>query len=325
MLFYTAIFNAIQSCLVRLLSVRRTDKIWLMTEEIEIGHYVAIRREFDRLERKVKQENPRYIGGFAERAWPTVSSNHIDDSQASSCWEFLRGAMSDIALRMRHPRLYKRRSELLTIIHFHELRVHFIESNKLPPKFKVSSYLDRSLKSALLDFVHISPVAWGMFMATANMLFFIGGVILNDTEHPTSVREFFINFSFYLISGFVVIVIVLYFKMRYIFYKIQQLKLSDQSIPTSRPTLLNSLHDGTTEFFDQLDLFWGSNPHIVIVIIQYMQFGYAIVLAGVFSFYDEWIDYTSISWSGFLLLLLLSYSIFIKLTSDILPWCVRSF
>lgn len=325
MLFYTAIFNAIQSCIVRLKSVRRIDKTWLMTEEIEICHYVAIRREFDRLERKLKQENPRYIGGIAERAWPTISSNDINDSQSSSCWESLHGAMSVIALRIRHPRLYKRRSELLTIIHFHELRVHFIESNKLPPKFKVSSYLERCLKSALLDFVHISPVAWGMFMATANMVFFIGGMILNKTENKPSVREFSIDFFFYLILVFVVIVIVLYCKMRYIFYKIQQLKLSDQSIPTSRPTLLNALHDGTTEFFDQLDLFWGSNPHIVIVIIQYMQFGYAIILAGALSFYEDWIGYTSISWSGFLLLVLLSYSIFIKLTSDILPWCVILF
>jgi hypothetical protein len=325
MLFYTAIFNAIQSCIVRLKSVRRIDKTWLMTEEIEICHYVAIRREFDRLERKLRQEKPRYIGGIAERAWPTVSFNDVHESQSSSCWESLHGAMSDIALRIRHPRLYKRRSELLTIIHFHELRVHFIESNKLPPKFKVSSYLERSLSSALLDFVHISPVAWGMFMATANMLLFTGGIILNKTESEPVVREIILDFFLYFILVFLVIVIVLYFKMRYIFYKIQQLKLSDQSITTRRPTLLNALHDGTTEFFDQLDLFWGSNPHIVIAIIQYMQFGYAIILAGVLLFYEDWKDNPSIPWSGFLLLVLLSYSIFIKLTSEILPWCVRSF
>ena len=143
MLFYTAIFNAIQSCLVRLLSVRRTNKAWLLTEEIEIGHYAAIIKEFDRLERKIKQEKARYIGGISERAWPTVSSDGINDSQSSSCWESLHGAMSGIALRIRHPLIYRRRSELLTIIRFHELRVHFIESNSLPPKFKVSSYLER--------------------------------------------------------------------------------------------------------------------------------------------------------------------------------------
>ena len=325
MLFYTAIFNAIQSCLVRLLSVRRTNKAWLLTEEIEIGHYAAIIKEFDRLERKIKQEKARYIGGISERAWPTVSSDGINDSQSSSCWESLHGAMSGIALRIRHPLIYRRRSELLTIIRFHELRVHFIESNSLPPKFKVSSYLERSLKSALLDFVHISPVTWGIVMATANMLFFIMGMMLNNTESSKRVTDFFMNFFFYGILVFVVIVIVLYLKMRYIFYKIQQLKLSAKNIQTHRPTLLNTMQAGETESFNQLDLFWGSNPRIVIVIIQYMQFGYAIVLAGALSFYDDWKDDAFISWNTFLLLVLLSYSVFIKLSSDILPWCVRSF
>ena len=323
MLFYTAIFNAIQSCLVRLLSVRRTNKAWLLTEEIADGHYAAIIREFDRLERTIKHgKKTRHIGGISERGWTTQDTN---DSQPSSCWESLHGAMSGITPKIRHPLIYRRRSELLTIIRFNKLRVHFIEINSLPPKFQVSSYLERSLNSAMLDFVHISPVTWGIVMATANMLFFIMGMMLNNTESSKRVTDFFMNFFFYGILVFVVIVIVLYFKMRYIFYKIQQLKLSDQNISTRRPTLLNAMQAGTTESFDQLDLFWGSNPRIVIVIIQYMQFGYAIVLAGALSFYDDWKDDAFISWNAFLLLVLLSYSVFIKLSSDILPWCVRSF
>jgi hypothetical protein len=321
MLFYTAIFNAIQSCIVRLLALQRTYKTWRVTEEIEIDHYVAIRREFDRLERQTKQVNPQHVGGNAKRSWSTDSSNDVKHSQLSYCWEYFRGASSDLTLKIRHPQLYRRRNKLLTVIRFHELRAHFIESNSLPPKFQVSSYLKRSLMSAMLDFVHISPAAWIMFTAICNMIFFFAGMILNNTESHPKVEEFLLYFFIVLMMAFVTIVTALYFKMRYIFYKMQQLKLSDPNIQTSRPTLLTSLYGGTTKSFDQLDLFWGSNPYVVIVIIQIIQFVYATGLAGVLSYYNTW-NSAVIKNYEFLMVLLFSYSIFIKLTSDILPWCV---
>ena len=64
MLFYTALFNAIQSCLVRLWTVHRTDKSWSKTEDIDIGHYVAIRKEFDRLESKLNRNSVGSIISF---------------------------------------------------------------------------------------------------------------------------------------------------------------------------------------------------------------------------------------------------------------------
>ncbi|KAL3803635.1 hypothetical protein ACHAW5_006397 [Stephanodiscus triporus] len=223
MLFYTAILNAIQSCLVRLLTVRRTDKTWLMAEDIEVAHYVAIRKEFDRLERKIKHLNPQYMGSLTERAWPTGGN----DSQSSSRRESFKSSVSDLALRIRHPRLYRRRNELLTIIRFHELRVHFIECNNLPPNFKVSSYLDRSLRSVLVDFVHISPLAWISVMAIGNLLFYIAGMILNNTHTIPTVEKFLVLTFMSLMVVFVAIMTVLYFKMRYIFYKIQHLQLDN--------------------------------------------------------------------------------------------------
>ena len=182
MLFFTAIFNALQSCVVRLLTIRKTNKSWLTTEDIEISHYVAVRKDFDRLERQLKTVNPKYMGSLTqrERQPPTDSTScdvpHQQQQQSSSSssstlWKSIKESLSHLALRIRHPRLYRRRDKLLTIVRFHELRAHFIESNNLPAKFQVSTYLDRSLKSDLIDFVHISPVAWISCMATTNFIF----------------------------------------------------------------------------------------------------------------------------------------------------------
>jgi hypothetical protein len=176
MLFFTAIFNALQSCVVRLLTIRKTNKSWLTTEDIEISHYVAVRKDFDRLERQLKTVNPKYMGSLTQRERPNDDSTSYDVPQqqqqsVSTLWTSIKESLSHLALRIRHPRLYRRRDKLLTIVRFHELRTHFIESNNLPAKFQVSAYLDRSLKSDLIDFVHISPVAWISCMATTNFIF----------------------------------------------------------------------------------------------------------------------------------------------------------
>lgn len=183
MLFFTAIFNALQSCIVRLLTIRKTNKSWITTEDIEISHYVAVRKDFDRLERQLKTVNPKYyMGSLTQRERPTDSTTSYDVPQqqsssssssvsSSTLWTSIKESLSHLALRIRHPRLYRRRDKLLTIVRFHELRAHFIESNDLPAKFQISTYLNRSLKSDLIDFVHISPVAWISCMATTNFIF----------------------------------------------------------------------------------------------------------------------------------------------------------
>ena len=105
MLFYTALFNAIQSCLVRLWTVHRTDKSWSKTEDIDIGHYVAIRKEFDRLESKLNRG-------------PDPNNNVPPQQQqsSSSCWESFREAMSDLAFKIKHPHLSRRKEQLLVPI-----------------------------------------------------------------------------------------------------------------------------------------------------------------------------------------------------------------
>ena len=294
-----------------------------MAEDIEVAHYVAIRKEYDRLERNIQHYRPRYIGSLTERAWPTGSLDIGSESQSSSCresWEFFQGAMSDLALSIRHFRLYRRRDELLHIVRFHELRVHFIECNNLPPKFKVSSYLERSLRNVLVDFVHISPLAWISVMAIANLLFFVTAMILNNTRASPGTGKFLLYTFVTLMVLSVASTIVLYFKMRHIVFKIQHMKLSHQSV---RPTLISALNEGTTKSFDQLDLFWGSNPRFVITIIQFLQFGYALGFAGILSYFLTWRE-NSVIFIEFTVGLLLSYAISTKVFSDcILPWCVN--
>jgi hypothetical protein len=103
--------------------------------------------------------------------------------------------------------------------------------------------------------------------------------------------------------------------MRIILYKIQHLKLDDPE-SAQRFTALNK---GTIESFDQLNLFWGANPRVVITITQYIQFWYAIGLAGVFVYFPKWDGFQAIQKGEFLGVLLLSYAIFSKVMSEIIP------
>ena len=325
MLFYTALFNAIQSCLVRLWTVHRVDKAWIKTEDIDLGHYVAIRREFDRLESKLNREKSSTTIGSTNATTGTGGE--------SSTWELFREALSDLSFRIRHPHYSRRKEQLLVPIRFHELRAHFIDSNNLPPKFKVSHYLKRSLTSVLLDFVHISSGAWILLMATANFLYFISGMIMNALKEAVLVEEFLLGIFFALMIFFVVFAFVLYFKMKSIFSKILYMKLTDindteeeeEHTKTWRGfTVLNSSRNSSnnkSKSVDQVKLFWWNNPHLIIEATQYMQFGYALGLAMVFTYYKDFSKNWTVVNPNFLLLgLVISYIIFLFLMSVIIPW-----
>ena len=263
-LFYTALFNAVQSVLVRLVTARRTDRAWIQTEDIDIGHYVAIRKEFDRVENEWKQLQYARVEQSAEDGFIRSSSCNISseeneqDSDNLSVMNSLRKYIHDSLTKLRYPRLYLRKRELLVPVRYHELRCHFIEQNGLSSQFKVSvspapyiphsltsitfilfsvlfssgltysfqQYLKRSLTSVLLDFVHISSVAWVMLMATGIVIYYISGIILHVSEDKVKVLEFMIWVLASLMTLFVVISIILFFKMRSIFSKILVMKLT---------------------------------------------------------------------------------------------------
>jgi hypothetical protein len=176
-------------------------------EDIDIGHYVAIRKEFDRLD------------GMTRNA---------KEEQSSSWWDFFRRALHHIIYSLPHPEMNasRRKDQLLVPIRFHELRAHLIDSNDLPPRFKVSQYLKRSLTNVLLDFVHISPVSWMMLMATTILIYFAAGMILSVTKNGLEVEKFYLCLSISMVACFVATSFVLYFRMKSIFSKILHMKLT---------------------------------------------------------------------------------------------------
>jgi hypothetical protein len=69
---------------------------------------------------------------------------------------------------------------------------------------------------------------------------------------------------------------------------------------------------------EQLNLFWGGTPHYIIVATQYMQFGYAIGLAFIFTYHK---DLSKRDWVATLLLVwIASFSVFLFLVNRMMPW-----
>ena len=202
------------------------------------------------------------------------------------------------------------------------MRAHFIDSNNLPPKFKVSHYLKRSLTSVLLDFVHISPAAWIMLMASGNLLYFLSGMILSVTKDSVEVEEFLMYIFFAMMILFVAIAFVVFFKMKIIYYEITRMKLTIYDQNQSRQKTWNrAVSDRSSKYVDQGSLFWFSNPHFIIVVTQYMQFGYALCLAMIFTYYRDFkAKYELVNPNYLLLALLISYLMFLQIVSVIIPW-----
>lgn len=241
-LFYTALFNALQGCLIRIIAGWRTDS-WTQTEDIDVGHYVAIRKEYDRVDRKLKAID----GEFGN----VIKS---DESYLGR----LRAACKLAKNRIRHPRLSRRRNELLVPIRYHELRTHFLETNDLPSSFKVSHYLKRSLTSVLLDFVHINAAAWIALMATANMIYYFAGVLIAKTRNEKSAGWFLAGCFVVMVVGYIILSVVMSMKMEKIYSQTLRMKLSAQSGEegTESFTALAS----RAKSVDQLSLFWFKSP-----------------------------------------------------------------
>jgi len=320
MLFYTAVFNAAYSCCVRILSGYRTDRSWVKLENIDVDHYIGIRKEFDRLESELKSTGRNW-----QSSRLTANFSNSSEIRETTCCESFREVMQDLAFKIRYPLLSRRYNELFYLVRFHELRAHFLDSNNLPPKFHISPYLKRSLTSVLLDFVHISPAAWILLMATANLLYFLSGMLLNATADSYEVEEFLMFIFFGMMAFFVVAAFVLFFKMKSIAYNILRMKLTIRDDDKSRRKTWNQgiapALASRGKSVDQVKLFWLGNPHLIIVAAQYMQFGFALGLAMIFTYYKDFSESYSIVNPGYLLLaLLVSYLIFLQLVSVIMPW-----
>ena len=194
-IFYTAILNAIQSCLTALFTRRNSTKLWVDTEHLELDHYVEIREEYDRVAEQIYEHDSAWGGKIGK-------------------W------VRNIVLFLRQPGLVSRYQELRVQIRFHELRLHFLESNNLPLNLKVSDYLKRSELGVLIHLVHVSATAWLFLTGGLTLMYFLCGMIGYSTGDVDAVGAAMSGTFFALMFAFIFISLLLYYKMRTIFHTV---------------------------------------------------------------------------------------------------------
>lgn len=194
-IFYTAILNAFQSCLTALFTRRNSTRLWVDTEHLELDHYVEIREEYDLVEQLIHEE---------------------DSGRGGKIGKWIR----NIVLFIRQPGLVSRYQELRVQIRFHELRLHFLESNNLPLNLKVSEYLKRSELGVLIHLVHVSATAWLFLTGGLNLMYFLCGMIGYATGDVDVVGSTLTSTFFALMFAFILVSLLLYYKMRTIFHSV---------------------------------------------------------------------------------------------------------
>ena len=368
LLFFTAIINALMSVILSFVASRISYKLWVRTEELELNHYIAIREEFSRVEKK--------LGEYMD-----VGGGGSDDAATAAEYHTLlwtpRRAFNRLRQTLRYPLLRRQYDKLLVQVRFHELRVHFLEANDLPLKFKVSDYLVKSELHVFKKCVHISTLAWIMVAAAVNLVYFLMGIVATASGSQQVVGT---AMSWIFIGGclaFIPISYAIFVKMQWIFVQIMKMKLIDHrkdhdhrgdgdedddddeeeddeydnrsaSIDgatldidpsiggksrRSRASYVLSLNvSGRSDGFartstkrrkramNQLDLFWASDPHLVIGAFQFMQLGYAIAASILLIFWD-YVDtyYASVSGKWFIVALLLCYLLFLWIMAQVVP------
>ena len=157
-LFFTAIFNALQYSLTSIVSTRLSNSMWVKTEQVQLDHYVEIREEYERV-------------------------NEMIELQYTGCGKWVRNCV----LFVCRPGLRRRHESLRVQVRFHELRLHFLESNNLPFNLKVSDYLKRSELSILIGLVHVSVASWVLLIGIMNLGYFILGIIGYTTSNTGTI------------------------------------------------------------------------------------------------------------------------------------------
>ena len=120
-IFFVAIINAVQSVFLYLLANQIAQNRWVKMEKIDIDHYVSIRQEFERIDTQLRAKMER------------AHSSSTLELFGSGSWKEMWEGFIDL---IHYPVLKRKHTQLLVQVRFHELRVHFIEDNELPAKFK---------------------------------------------------------------------------------------------------------------------------------------------------------------------------------------------
>lgn len=330
-LFFTAIFNALESSLLAFCTTRVSERQWVKTEQLEVDHYVEIREEFERVEMLLYEQEG------SDDLKQTITSRHSavrmdDDNDASSsigmdaaeiAFEFnckgISRSCKDLARLIRHPHLSRKHHQLLVTIRFHELRIHFLQSNGLPLKFKVSDYLKRSELSVLIRLVHISTFAWLMLLGGVTLIYYFMGIVVFVTEDLSKVG---ISLTWIFMGSMifsVVLSFLIYNKMKSIFSTIMRKRLKTET-STGRKDTSTSRNRGEEKITSQQALFWGGNPKFIRSIIQFMQFGFAIGLSILLVFWKD-IDskYAPVPAWGILICVLACDAAFLAIMAQVIP------
>ena len=319
-LFFTALFNAIQSALLAFCTTRVSTRQWVRTEQLEVDHYVEIREEFERVEALLYGQDEKVRANSRHHTTDgsssdTSSSLGIEDAEIAfecNCSGISRSC-KDLIQFLRYPHLFRKHQQLLVQIRFHELRIHFLQSNKLPLKFKVSDYLKRSELHVLIKLVHISTFAWLMLMGGVALLYYFMGIVLFVTEDMSKVGVAMTGIFIGSQVFFVVTSLLIYNKMKSIFSTIMRKRLTSE-VSTGRNVGEHK------EITSQQDLFWGGNPMFIRSIIQFMQFGFAISLSILLVFWKD-IDayYAAVPAYGILLSVVLCDAAFVAIIAEVIP------
>ena len=305
MLFYCALFNALQTVLLAVTSYSVANHLWVRTEALELDHYIEIREEFERVDSIL-------YGNVEERQRPT--SEFVFEYNVRG----IRKLWQRIYRFVRYPILSQRHAELLVQVRFHDLRVHFLKANDLPLQLRVSDYLTRSLLSVLQKLAHISAMAWLLLTGGICMLYFFMGIVVYVTEDLKMVG---VSMTWIFLCSMifsVLLSLIIFNKMKWIFQRIMRMKLMASRGDDFKSGM--SIRKGEKEVQNQSDLFWGSNPDYITVIIQFAQFGFALALAVLLVFWDD-INVKGVpvaSWV-YIFTVFVCYAAFVAITAQVIP------
>lgn len=238
-LFLTAIFNGLQYALTSIIATWVSNKMWVQTEQLDLGNYVEIREEFQKL------------------------NDTIEDHT-----NLLGKHYRNLVLCLMQPGMRRRYESLRVQVRFHELRLHLVESNNLPVTLKVSEYLKRAELGILIGLLHISATSWIILIAGFNVLYFIMGIIGYTTEPYQHLMPHLLKAIFWIFNIlFIIISRAMYWKMHSVFQTILKLHINSNE---------SNCEKGIER---QRQLFWLGSPSLIVSLVQLMNFGYAVLFS----------------------------------------------
>lgn len=299
-LFFVAIINAIMSVLLYLFTTRVAEKYWVRMETIDLDHYVAIRKKFEAVEDALEELEKEHLMKKRKYIKDDIGNQaQFTDSVRSTASAYEQHSFTSfVRALVRHStrkerRLVRKHRKLLVQVRFHELRVHFIDSNNLDPRFKVSEYLKLCMLDVFYRFVHISYATWLILLCFANLVYFCLGVISSrESQSAVGTALTWVHVGYSIL--FLLTSLLIAKKMKSIFFLImkndhwvnrnnagnidpvvlhRQLSMSSVRHLRSNRQYRHRQNDKDELTVRQEDYFWGGDPAYIIFAAQIMQFG----------------------------------------------------